>query len=273
MKHAQQNNLLHECVQSEWRCLCSEHIAHHSIYKKKKKSKLEYLTVLPWECHLRVMKGRVQVKYLWLQEPILPKVFQEISCVNVFTDSESPKMKSSYRTQGPARPEAADTSVQSPFFARLNIIFYGAVVGHLFQSLTFGPTCAIKYELNWNAHILINMCNTERPCSSSNALLLKHLCCTPSTSHCTICIAWGSQPPDSRPLWCRPAAGSNPLIPPLIAVNHKRTSCCSVFSLPAFLSQFNLDIDILDKKKKLSGLQIARGMLLAGEWKSPSWVN
>lgn len=164
-------------------------------------------------------------------------------------------------------------AVASFFFARLNIIFYGAVVGHLFLSLTFGPTCAIKYELNWNAHILINMCNTERSCSSSNALLLKHPCCTPSTSHCTICIAWGSRPPDSRPLWCRPAAGSNPLIPPLIAVNHKRTSCCSVFSLPAFLSQFNLDIDILDKKKKLSGLQIARGMLLAGEWKSPSWVN
>lgn len=138
-------------------------------------------------------------------------------------------------------------------FARLNIIFYGAVVGHLFLSLTFGPTCAIKYELNWNAHILINMCNTERSCSSSNALLLKHPCCTPSTSHCTICIAWGSRPPDSRPLWCRPAAGSNPLIPPLIAVNHKRTSCCSVFSLPAFLSQFNLDIDILDKKKNCLG--------------------
>lgn len=89
---------------------------HTTQSTKKKKSKLEYLTMLPWECHLRVMKGRVQVKYLWLQEPILPKVFQEISCVNVFTDSESPKMKSSYRTQGPALPEAADTSVQLPLF-------------------------------------------------------------------------------------------------------------------------------------------------------------
>ena len=138
--------------------------------------------------------------------------------------------------------------VVASFFARLNIIFYGAVVGHLFLSLTFGPTCAIKFESIWNTPILINMRNTKQLCSSSNALLLTHPCCTPSTSHCTICIAWGSRPPDSRPLWCRSAAGSNPLIPPLIAVNHKRTSCCSVFSLPAFLSQFNLDIDILDKK-------------------------
>lgn len=253
MKHAQQNNLLHECVQSEWRCLCSEHIAHHSIYKKKK-SKLEYLTVLPWECHLRVMKGRVQVKYLAAGANTSQGVSRNLMCECVYwlRVSENEIILSNTRSSA-TRGCGHIGAVASFFFARLNIIFYGAVVGHLFQSLTFGPTCAIKYELNWNAHILINMCNTERSCSSSNALLLKHPCCTPSTSHCTICIAWGSRPPDSRPLWCRPAAGSNPLIPPLIAVNHKRTSCCSVFSLPAFLSQFNLDIDILDKKKNCLG--------------------
>lgn len=48
-------------------------------------------------------------------------------------------------------------------------------------------------------------------------------------------------------LWCQSAVGRSPLIRILIAVNHKYTSCCSVFLFLSFFSKLNLDIDILDK--------------------------